>query len=82
MSLSCRDPVFLFQIHNTYAPANYDIIGPDDVLFQAIILINDDIVSEIVRESLVKFEMKYSIFHPRKWIEHSSARTMAILFRR
>ena len=82
MSLSCRDPVFLFQIHNTYAPANYDIIGPDAVLFQATILINDDIVSGILREKFSEIWNEIQHFHPRKWIEHSSAKTMAILFRR
>ena len=36
MSLNCREGVALFQFHNTYAPANYYTICPDDVLRQAI----------------------------------------------
>ena len=64
MSLSCRDPVVLFQTHKTYAPANYDIISPDCVLFEAIMLINYDIVSGILRKTFCEIwnEIQHFLF--------------------
>ena len=81
MSLSCRDPVVLFQTHKTYAPANYDIISPDCVLFEAIMLINYDIVSGILRKTFCGIwnEIQHFFIQENEF-EHSSEKRWPLCF--